>query len=284
MTGLIDILFTCFGIRRTRQKKELPEASPLPERPRVNDMPYRSSMAGSMYYLGISPALRNAHANGIAPAVGQEASLTEASQLQMPIDRIVACDQGRANPGSSSNCQQSHSAGAAPQHVRFRSEMPTRASQLAVVDPSPVDDTVFTILSPGDISPFSLDPSPTTFAVKDDSLQQAANTVDIDWQGKKAFEVVSAPKQLAPQQQKTSEPSLTVRIPVSTRDVPVEVNHPSAESSSECSPTSAKATPMDTPAHARRLPAQAGTGAAKDPKKINLGDELAAFSLSASEE
>ncbi|KAL8773386.1 MAG: hypothetical protein Q9209_001780 [Squamulea sp. 1 TL-2023] len=282
MTGLAEVLLTCFGIRCTRQK-ELPEAHPLPERPRINGMPYRSSMAGSMYYLGVSPALRSAHAKGIAPTMGQEASLTEASQLQSPMDRIVACDKGHTDRGFSSECQHSHPLGAASQHIRFHSDMPTRASQFAVVDPSPIDDPAFAISSPGDVSPIALDSSPTTIAVKDDSLQ-APGTMDTDRQDKKPFQAVSAPTQLTLQQPQCYRPSLTVKIPISTRGLPVEVNHQSASGNSECSPSSAKTSPMDTPAHARRLPVQAGTRAAKDPKRMNLEDELAALSLSAEEE
>ncbi len=166
------------------------------------------------------------------------------------------------------------------QHVRFGPVLPTRTSQLAaMVQASPVNDSALAISSPGDVSPFSLDESPTTSGAEDTSLH-TPRTENTDEPVKGSTSATTTIRQLTPQQPKSGRPSLTVRIPQSTREPPVEV-YPSANSGSDCSPTLAKLTPIDTPAHARRLSAQEGSRASK---QMTLGDELAFLSLSGSGE
>ncbi|KAL8856508.1 MAG: hypothetical protein Q9178_006907 [Gyalolechia marmorata] len=237
-------------------------------------------MVGSMYYLGVSPALKNAQASGNTLNLGQGMSATKGSNPPPPIDHMMSCNKDRGDRTSPSKSQQSRPRGPALQHVRFGPVLPTRTSQLAaMVKASPVSDSAFAISSPGDVSPFSLDESPTTSGAEDTSLH-TPRTGNTDEPVKGSASAMTTIRQLTPQQPKSGRPSLTVRIPRSTTEPPVEV-YPSANSGSDCSPTSAKLMPIDTPAHARRLSAQEGSRATK---QITLRDELAILSLSGSGE
>lgn len=280
MAGLAELLFPCLGIRRPPHKKEMPRASPPEERPRFNKMPYRNSMAGSMYYLGVSLALQDAQVDSTDLKVGPPISSTKVSHPPSPVEKTMARNKGREDRAFHRQSQQFHPLGLSPQHIRFRPEMPTRASQLGVVvQSSPVDNSVFAVSSPGDVSPFSVDASPTIFSADDGSLQTAkANRTGRPAVGQ-TIPVVSNMRQLTPQQTKPGRPSLTVRIPQSTEGSPVQV-YPSASSGSDCSPESATMTSLDTPAHARRLSAQASTKAGKKHNSMTLGDELASLSFS----
>ncbi|KAL8954683.1 MAG: hypothetical protein Q9183_006982 [Haloplaca sp. 2 TL-2023] len=90
---------------------------------------------------------------------------------------------------------------------------------------------------------------------------------------------------------KAGKPTLSLMIPPSTAPLPVEkstlsdssppppypatpVSVDEGEDEAESGSGSANTTPIDTPAHARRFPAQEGTRAAKPPKKVSLSDEL----------
>ena len=249
--------------------------SPLQGRLRLNSFPYRNSMAGSMYYLGTGPVPQNPGANGTGQSVGPGISSTKVGHPPSPVDKIMACKKERADEVFLSQCHRSRSRGLSVQHVRFRPDMPTRASQLAVMrQPSPVDDSVFAISSPGDVSPLSMDASPTIFAAKGASLQ----TPKANRTGRpvgQIYPVVRSIRQLTPRQSKTGRPSLTVRIPQTTAESPVQV-YPSASSGSDCSPEPATMTCLDTPAYARRLSAQGSTKTAKN----NLYDELSSLSFS----
>ncbi|KAI4198913.1 MAG: hypothetical protein LQ350_004978 [Teloschistes chrysophthalmus] len=70
---------------------------------------------------------------------------------------------------------------------------------------------------------------------------------------------------------KPGRPTLALKIPELLSEPLEEAAHSGSDSES-----SSKTTPIATPAHAKRLPAQAGTRAAKTPKKISLSDELGA--------
>ena len=234
MAGVVEFFSQCFGLHHSRQKEnDSPRVRSLQQgRPRINNMPYRNSMAGSMYYLGVSPSSQKAQANGI--------------------------DQdGR------------------PQHIRFRPDMPTRASQLAIaVQACPAEDSVFVISSPGSVSPFSMNTSPTVDSPQEMSLQTIGPFAQIR-------PSAGNRRQLISQQSRSGRPSLTVQIPQSTRNSPIEV-FPSANSNLGRSPGLATSTSFDTPAHAGRLSAHRKRGSAKTHEITNLGDELAAFSLSSS--
>ncbi|KAL8647890.1 MAG: hypothetical protein Q9226_006241 [Calogaya cf. arnoldii] len=232
-------------------------------------------MAGSMYYLGTGPVPQNPGAKGTGHSVGPLISSTKVAHPPSPVDKIMACEKEREDEVFPSQCQRSRSRGLSVQHVRFRPDMPTRASQLAVVgQPSPVDDSVFAIASPGDVSPFSMDASPTSFTAKSASLQapKANRTGRLVGQ---INPVVGSIRQLTPRQPKPGRPSLTVRIPQTTAEAPVQL-YPSASSGSDCSPEPATMTSLDTPAHARRLSAQGSTKTTKN----NLCDELASLPFS----
>lgn len=230
MAGVVEFFFQCLGLHHPQQKEnDLPQVRSLHERPRLNNMPYRNSMAGSMYYLGISPASQKAQANGIDKDGG-------------------------------------------PQHIRFRPDMPTRTSQLAIaVQACPVEDSVFVISSPGSVSPFSINTSPTVDSPQERSLQTIGPVAQIRPSAGNSQQLIS-------QESKSGRPSLTVRIPRSTRNSPIEVFPPANCRSSDL----AISTSLDTPAHAGRLSAQGKNGSAKTHEISTLGDELAAFSLSSS--
>ncbi|KAL9578601.1 MAG: hypothetical protein Q9212_005615 [Teloschistes hypoglaucus] len=70
---------------------------------------------------------------------------------------------------------------------------------------------------------------------------------------------------------KPGRPALALKIPELLSE-PFE----KAARSSSGSESSSKTTPIATPAHAKRFPAEAGTRAAKTPKKVSLSDELRA--------
>ena len=242
MTGLLGLLLQCFGVRHRQQsQKKLPNLDSFPERPRIINMPYRNSMAGSMYFLGVDPALQS---NRKEHHVGLETSSTKA--------------------------------------IRFQPDMPTRASQLGnVAKASAVDNSVFVIASPGSVSPFSMNASPTSACSANESLQplglKGASGPPTRFQLP-----IREVRPLTAQQPKPGRPSLTVKIPRSTGDLPVQV-YPSASSDSEGSLDSATVT-AHTPAHARRLSAEGSLGACKKHEKTSLGDELASLSLSNSGE
>ena len=280
MPGLLELFLPCFGVRRPPHKKEIPRAIPLEERPQFNKMPYRNSMARSMYYLGVTLALLDAHTKSTDPNVGPPISSTKVSHPSSPIEMIMALKNGREDGGSPLRCQQSHPLGRSPQHIRFWPEMPTRTSQLAgVVQSSPVDSSVFVLSSPGDVSPFSLDGSPTILIANPGSLQTPkANRTDRPAVGQ-TLPACSNVRHLTPQRPKPGRPSLTVKIPQSTEGSPVLV-FTSASSGSDCSPESATMASLDTPAHARRLSAQASTKAGRKHDCKTLSDELASLSFS----
>ncbi|KAL8728624.1 MAG: hypothetical protein Q9166_005277 [cf. Caloplaca sp. 2 TL-2023] len=189
------------------------------------------------------------------------------------MEKIMAWKNSGEDRGFSAKFRQSRSPGFSSQHIRSRPDLPTRASQIAfAANPAQAEDPVFTISSPGDVSPLSSIPSPTTSGAKDfpERHQRAADT---DTRVEKASSVVFADRQLPPQQPKPGRPSLKVTIPISTAKPAVEMTCPSADSDSESGQASDTSMPVDTPA-------QAGTRAAKHPKKVNLGDELALCSLS----
>lgn len=280
MPGLLELVLPCFGVRRPPHKKEMPREIPLEERPQFNKMPYRNSMARSMYYLGVTLALPDAHTKSTDPIVAPPISSTKVSHPSSPNEMIMALKKGREDGGFLSRCQQSHALGRSPQHIRFRPEMPTRTSQLAgVVQSSPVDNSVFVLSSPGDISPFSLDGSPTISNANARSLQTPkANRTDRSAVGQ-TLAAVSNVRHLTPQRPKAGRPSLTVEIPQSIEGSPVLVST-SASSGSDCSPASATMASLDTPAHARRLSAQASTKAGRKHDCKTLSDELASLSFS----
>lgn len=296
MGDLIHALFPCFGTPRPQPKRDLPRSNPFQERPRLPHIPHRGSMATSMYYMGVSPAFMDAQTNGMADRLGagakkatesnptQGSSPKKTHQSRTPEKSIMTSNHGIEARDFAPRARQSRSRNLAFQHIRFRPDLPTRPSQLGVISKaSPVDDSVFSISSPGNVSPISASWSPMKLEPQE-VLAQSAGLADSDKLAGRATAVTPAAGQLTPQRSKPGRPSLTVRIPESTRKPPVKVTHQSASSSIASSPLSANTTPISTPAHARRLPAQEGTKTAKIPKKVNLRDELALFSLSSSEE
>ncbi|KAL9582221.1 MAG: hypothetical protein Q9203_005585 [Teloschistes exilis] len=81
--------------------------------------------------------------------------------------------------------------------------------------------------------------------------------------------IAPTPSQLDKSSTKPGRPTLTSKIP----DLLSEPVGGSALSGSG-SEADGKTTPIATPAHAKRLPAEAGTRSAKAPKKVSLSDEL----------
>ncbi|KAL8719946.1 MAG: hypothetical protein Q9225_003123 [Loekoesia sp. 1 TL-2023] len=79
MANMMDWLFPCFSIGRSenpqediqRPKKQLPGTVPFEERPGLNNVPYRTSIAGSMYYLRVPPALKTDQITDVAKNPGQ---------------------------------------------------------------------------------------------------------------------------------------------------------------------------------------------------------------------
>ncbi|KAL8694139.1 MAG: hypothetical protein Q9224_003626, partial [Gallowayella concinna] len=271
-------------------KKELPGSIALPERPRMNHMPYRGSVTGSMYYLGVPSELKDAgtskHFRGPEEIIEEADELSTAEavsrkktrQFRRPMEMFMACDNEPKDAAFSSRARQSRPLDFAPQHIRFQPNIPTRASQLAVdTHPTPIDNSVFAVSSPGDVSPISTASSPTKLG-SIDSSGQSARVKDIDRSAGKTFPVLSASGQPTSQGSKPGRPSLTLTIPDSARKRPVEVTRPSPGSDIDGVQASAETTPIHTPAHARRLPARTGSRAAKNPN-VTLADELALFSL-----
>ncbi|KAL8805963.1 MAG: hypothetical protein Q9182_001620 [Xanthomendoza sp. 2 TL-2023] len=248
-----------------------------------------------MYYLGVPPELKDARANNHVRGLGKRIEKADGStpagavspkltrQARTPIEMIMACDNGPKDVGFSPSGRQARPLDFASQHIRFRPDMPTRASQLAINgDSCPVDESVFAVSSPGDVSPIST----TSSSMKVGSIAfsgQSVGVIDKDRPAEMNPPVSSASGQsTSSQRSRPGKPSLTLTIPDSTRKRPVEVTHPSPGSGIHGIhgiQASAESTPIDTPAHARRLPARTGSGAAKSPRAVPLADELALFSL-----
>lgn len=87
MANLIDWVFPCFSISRSgspkedvqRPKKRLPRTVPFEERPRLNNVSYRTDIAGPMYYLGVPPTLKTDQTTSVAKNPEQGAIETKKS-------------------------------------------------------------------------------------------------------------------------------------------------------------------------------------------------------------
>lgn len=137
---------------------------------------------------------------------------------------------------------------------------------------------MFQISSPGDVSPVSLDWTATSTTAVEPSTHSSEGGKDSNAIEKTCHEedlIGPMPRQITRLPPKSGRPNLALIIPLTTARLPVEKSGLSASSDSASDQASVKTTPIATPAHAKRFPTQPGTRAAKPPKKVSLGDELA---------
>ncbi|KAL8704749.1 MAG: hypothetical protein Q9201_002096 [Fulgogasparrea decipioides] len=251
-----------------------------------------------MYYLGGPPPLEEGKTDSGAKDLDREvpnhAAGSAIYEPQSSTRKIMAWDDESNNLSQKDlkevrqlpplGSQQSlHSRSS--ERVRFEDNIPSRASErMASILLSPPGIENFEISSEGDVSPFSLNTklSPTSATAAESSTQISKPDRD-NSPTEDAFHeqdlIGPVPRQMTRLPSKVGRPTLSLIIPVSNRPPPVEKFCLSADSDSASSPASAKTTPIVTPAHCRRLPSQAGTRAAKTPKKVSLREELRAVGV-----
>ncbi|KAL8687490.1 MAG: hypothetical protein Q9218_006353 [Villophora microphyllina] len=240
-------------------------------------------MAGTMYYQGVPPGAKQGSSTGLAVMeVAGEFEHARDQKPQKSINKVMAWDDGSVGlPGDTADAGRAHPA-FRKSHVSFSANNPHKTSEKTGVPSQlvPADASAFKVSSPGDISPFSLTSSRMT----------AKTTVEASVGEPEAEESCSAveaaplePGFIAPitiqvgkLSSKPGRPALTLKIPDQTVEFRDGNSALSDSSEAEDSQISGKTTPILTPAHAKRFPAQAGTRAAKAPKKVTLSDELGA--------
>ncbi|KAI4246236.1 MAG: hypothetical protein LQ352_006430 [Teloschistes flavicans] len=284
MGKLIDRMFPCCNF-----SSEVSPTTPLgesivPSQQLGCDVPYRNIMAGSMYYQG-GPAnskkpQSNSGTNLEMEEVARKPGRGKMRSHKASVDKVMAWNDGTVGPpGSILDTERLHPA-FRTNHVRFGTNIPSRSStRTGASQVSPARASAFKVSSPGDVSPFSLHSSPRTAS----SLVEASARNPRADHGDSSMEaaprtpsfIAPVPQQLTKLPAKPGRPTLALKIPDLLVE-PLKESAPSDSSSEANSQVSAKTTPIATPAHAKRFPTQAGTRAAKTPKRVNLSDELGA--------